>query len=501
MLAIEMKNISKVFNGVTANNAVNLKVQQGTIHALIGENGAGKSTLMKILYGMYKPDQGAIFVRGNSVKFQSSSDAIANGIGMVHQHFMLVPTLTVTENIILGQEPIHWPFRLDLRQADRTINHLSKSFSLNVPLTELAGKLSVGVQQRIEILKILYRNAEVLIFDEPTAVLAPQEVEALFTTLKHLKEQGKTIIIITHKVNEIMEISDNITVMRSGKVMNEFETKRTTGNEVVRSMIGQELNLNLHKSKSSFNNIILTVKNISSDSKDKTALVKNISFSVNSGEVFGIAGVEGNGQSTLVEILTGLRKHNSGSIELNGKNIEQAKHSAPIAHIPEDRHALGLILDFPLSGNIILGRHQDTAFGNSFKLFKKQIDAFSQLMVKKFDIRPTVINQPVREFSGGNQQKIIIARELSKNAGLIIANQPTRGLDIGATAFVHQALLDQRNSGKGVLLISSDLSELLLLSDRIGIMFAGELIATFDSANCTERDLGTYMTGAFKKTA
>jgi simple sugar transport system ATP-binding protein len=501
MPAIEMKNITKVFNGVKANNAVNLKVHQGSIHALVGENGAGKSTLMKILYGMYRPEEGAILVRDTPVKFYSSSDAIRNGIGMVHQHFMLVPTLTVTDNIILGQEPTFPFFKLDLKKANEEILRLSKDFSLTLPLTELTGTLSVGMQQRIEILKILYRNADVLIFDEPTAVLAPQEVEALFSTMRRLKSQGKTIILITHKVSEIMGISDYITVMRSGKISDEFETPSTTGDAVVRSMIGQNANLTLHKTVNNFTETILMVKNLSANNEKKIPLLKDVSFSVKSGEVFGIAGVEGNGQSSLVEVLTGLRNHHLGTIELNGNNINLRRDTSTISHIPEDRHARGLILDFPLSSNIILGRQRDRRFGNIFTVHKNQICEFAKSMVKLFDIRPPAIDQPVRGYSGGNQQKIVIARELSKNADLIIANQPTRGLDIGATAFVHQSLLDQRNKGKGILLISSDLSELLSLSDRIGVMFEGEIIAIFESSKCSELDLGAYMTGAYKKSA
>jgi len=501
MFAVEMRHITKQFGTLKANDSASLRVSPGEIHALVGENGAGKSTLMKILYGMHKPDEGEIFISGKKVSIDSPAHAIQLGIGMVHQHFMLIPPLSVAENIILGKEPTSLLSFIDRRRAEKLINELSDSYHLQIEPGAKIRELSVGLQQRVEILKILYRKAEILILDEPTPVLTPQEIEELFSTLKNMKNQGKTVILITHKLSEVMEISDNVTVMRHGKVISSLETKSTTKTELSKMMVGRESGTPTEKSASTSGQPLLLVENISCSSDRHVRALKCVSFKIQEGEIFGIAGVEGNGQSELVEALTGLRKIDSGKIELCGIPLTDRRALAFVAHIPEDRIKRGLVLDLSLAENLLLGRQREKILSGKFGLSRKTLDKYAGSAITKYDVRPPNPDARVRSLSGGNQQKLIIAREFSKDAKLIVASQPTRGLDIGAIEFVHNALLSERNKGKAVLLVSSDLEELLALSDRIAVVYEGEIAAVFNSSETNERQIGLYMTGASRQTA
>lgn len=495
MFAVEMHDITKSFHGTPANDSVSLKVRPQSVHALVGENGAGKSTLMKILYGMHTLDRGSIAVNGTKVTISSPAVAIRHGIGMVHQHFMLVPTLTVTENVILGMEPTRRFSILDIPKATHIIQDLSKKYHIEIDPDATINDLSVGLQQRIEILKILYRNSQILILDEPTAVLTPQEVEELFRTIRRLKEDGKTIIIITHKLREIMGVSDMVTVLRQGKKVFESSTQATNAEELSFHMVGRAMSAPLERLQHRTTDTALEVNNISSSSAAGVPALHDISFSLNHGEILGMAGVEGNGQTTLVDVLCGRRAIDHGSLRFLQND------SSLLSQIPEDRHKHGLVLSFSARDNFILGRQSEKRFSGNLMLRKKAISSFAQTMVQQYDIRPPEIQRNARSFSGGNQQKIVIARELDKGTSVIIAAQPTRGLDIGAQEYVHRKLIEQRNAGRAILLISSDLPELLALSDRIMVMYAGSIIATMTSEECTEALLGKYMTGASRVSA
>ncbi|MBI4810763.1 MAG: ABC transporter ATP-binding protein [Ignavibacteriales bacterium] len=500
MFAVEMRNITKQFGSLVANDSVNFSVQKGEIHALVGENGAGKSTLMNILYGLYQPDHGEIFIDGTMHQVTSPRKAIKIGIGMVHQHFMLVTTLSVLENIILGSEPLLKFDRLNIRHAEKSITELCNRYSIAIDPKVLIETLSVGFQQRVEILKLLYRNADILILDEPTPVLTPQEVEELFNTLRNLKNQGKTVILITHKLSEVMSISDNITVMRRGKVVERVMTKATSQTEIARKMVGEDIEY-VQKSKSiPLAEQVLVVDNLSASNDRQLIAFQDVSFTISKGEIFGIAAVEGNGQVELTEVLTGLRSRNHGKVTING--IELAKYERThIGHIPEDRLKHGLIKELSLAENLLLGKQRNKIFYKFYCFSKAEITKYADRLIHQYDIRPPIVKQSVLTFSGGNQQKAIVARELSKDAPLIIAVKPTRGLDIKATKFVHDALLSERSKGKGILLVSSDLEELLLLSDRIAVMYEGEIVAILNANETTERELGQYMTGSYGKSA
>jgi len=500
MFAVEMRNITKRFGHLTANDSVNFNVKKGEIHALVGENGAGKTTLMNILYGLYQPDDGEIFINHTLQRINSPRDAIKLGIGMVHQHFMLIPPLTILENIILGDEPLLRLNKIDFKLAEQTITELCENFSIKLNPNLTIESLSVGLQQKVEILKILYRKANILIFDEPTPVLTPQEVEELFSILNNLKKQGKTVILITHKLSEVMSISDNITIMRHGKVIETVETKSTNQYDVAKKMIGEDLHSVKKVEVSDSKSPVLEVFNLSALNDRNQVAFKEVTFKVNKYEILGIAAVEGNGQNELVEVLTGLRKKKEGKIIIDGKEIIDSR-SIKISHIPEDRLKHGLVKEFSLSENLILGKHRDKSFQNFFLFSKKNIATYASKLIQTYDIRPHAQEQSTLTFSGGNQQKAVIARELSKNTPLIIAVKPTRGLDIKATNFVHDALLTERMKGKGILLVSSDLDELLLLSDRICVMYNGKIVATMKTNETNERELGLYMTGTRKMTS
>ena len=510
---VKMSNITKKFGKILANDNVNFHLQKGTINALIGENGAGKSTLMKILYGLHTPDSGTILINGIKQKHHNPAIALKNGIGMVHQHFMLIEKMTIAENLILGKEPSKWGIGLDKKKAIDICQELSDKLGFSIKADVLVEELPIGLRQRLEIMKVLYRGAEILILDEPTAVLTIPEIEEFFNMLRLLKEKGKTIIFISHKLKEIISIADYITIMRSGRIVGEVEAKNTNIDDLASMMLGYELEIEEKKEIRLKDEIILELKNISMLNKDNTQhtqALKNISFKIHSGEILGIAGVQGNGQTELIEVLTGLRHITSGQILLAGEDfthIQPKQFRKYLSHIPEDRHKLGLVLDFDLSENAILGKHYQKRFSISSILFplgwlrKNNIIQFTDNLIKQFEIHSTGEKQIASTLSGGNQQKFIVGREMEAKPLLLIAAQPTRGVDIGSIEFIHHQILKLREEGKGILLISSELSELMRLSDRIAILYEGEIVAIGKTSEFDEKQLGLYMTGAIKQEA
>ncbi len=497
--AIELLNITKRFARTVANDNVTLRVQSGSIHALVGENGAGKTTLMETLYGLYQPDAGKIRIHEKEVSIRTPHDSITLGIGMVHQHFMLVPPLTVLENIVLGAETTSHAL-LDLRKTTAEISELASRFGLSVPLTEKVENIGVGTQQRVEILKAIYRKADILVLDEPTAVLTPQESVQLFRILSELKEEGKTIVLITHKLNEVMAISDHVSVMRKGKIVGEVETARTTPQDLAQMMVGRPVLLRVEKGEKKPGGPMLVVNDVSYVDRRGIGVLKNLSVEIASGEILGIAGVEGNGQSQLAECIAGLLKPTSGSITIDGIQIvgltAHEVFARGLAHVPEDRIKRGLVIDMNIKENMILGMHAQQRFSSRLALNRKAITENARLLITKFDVRPMDPEAIARGLSGGNQQKVIIARELSRNAQVIVASQPTRGVDIGGIEFIHRTLVQARDSGKAVLLVSADLNEILSLSDRIAVMYGGRIVKVFPDNKVEESELGLYMTGS-----
>lgn len=497
---LELKNITKRFASVTANDRVNIAVAAGTIHAIVGENGAGKSTAMRIAYGFYTADSGQILVEGRPRDISSPRDAIDLGIGMVHQHFTLVDTMTVTENIILGAEEGS-PLSLNLDEAGKKIRALSDSFGLAVDPDATIETLSVGQQQRVELLKALYRDARILILDEPTAVLTPQEIDGLFRILRTMREQGKTVVIITHKLSEVLAISDEVTVMRDGRVVGSVRTSETTAAELARLMVGRDVLLRVDKPVAESGATVLTVRKLSSVAKGSRIALANISFEVRSGEIVGIAGVEGNGQTELIEALAGLAHPGSvsGSISLSGAEVSglsvRRRREAGIGHIPEDRHRRGLLLDFDLSENAILGIHYRKPAADGVLLNFVAIRDWTTKLIEAFDVRPPNPDLHARSLSGGNQQKLIIGREFGVRPKLLLVAQPTRGVDIGAIEFIHRKLVELRDSGCAVLLVSSELEEVTALSDRLLIMHAGAIAGEVDPQTATLEQIGLLMTG------
>ncbi|MCI9390918.1 MAG: ABC transporter ATP-binding protein [Oscillospiraceae bacterium] len=500
-----MLNITKVFPGIVANDNITLQLRRGEIHALLGENGAGKSTLMSVLFGLYQPEKGEIHMDGKRVDIRNPNDANALHIGMVHQHFKLVECFTVLDNIILGVEPNKLGF-LQKKEARKKVVELSERYGLMVDPDALVEDITVGMQQRTEILKMLYRENEILIFDEPTAVLTPQEIHELMQIMKNLAAEGKSILFITHKLNEIMEVSDRCSVLRKGKYIGTVDIKDTTKEELSRMMVGRDVKFAVDKSPAQPGEAVLKVRGLTVPSKSHhNNAVKDVSFEVRRGEIVCIAGIDGNGQTEFVYALSGLEKASGGSIELCGKDVSRAtirqRSQAGMSHIPEDRHKHGLVLDFSLEDNLVLQRYMDAPYQKGGFIQREPIRAYAEELIEKFDIRsgqgPVT---RVRSMSGGNQQKAIIAREVDLNADLLVAVQPTRGLDVGAIEYIHSQIVAQRDLGKAVLLVSLELDEVMNLSDRILVMYEGEIVGELDPKTTTVEELGLYMAGAKRNT-
>ena len=501
--AIRLTGIEKRFGAVVANRGAELQVAQGEIHALVGENGAGKSTLMRVLSGLYAPNAGRMEVNGRDVTGWSTAEAIANGVGMVHQHFMLVPTLTVAENVVLGCE-ITKGLVLDRQAAERAVNELSVRTGLAVPANRLVADLSVGESQRVEILKTLYRGAKILILDEPTAVLSPFEVRELWAVLRSLRDAGGTVVLITHKLDEVIDVSDSITVMRQGATVTRMASAGATPQAIARAMVGRDVALALDAdyagstiSGTSPSAAMLDVKNLTVIGNRRVAVVNGVSFSIAPGEILGIAGVEGNGQTELIEALAGLRDA-TGTITLGGRDLlplsVRARGNAGLSHIPEDRHERGLVLDYSIADNLILG--QQHRFTSGMTLDAPRIASNARELIERYDIRPSDPALPARALSGGNQQKIVVAREMARDFKVLLAAQPTRGVDVGAIEFIHARLREAREQGKAILLVSADLAEVLALADRIAVMYGGRFATVMPRSEATPDALAPFMTGA-----
>ncbi len=503
--AIEMLNITKKFPGIIANDNITLQLKKGEIHALLGENGAGKSTLMSVLFGLYQPEEGIIKKDGKEVKIKDPNDANELGIGMVHQHFKLVECFSILENIILGVEPTKNGF-LEKSKARKKVMELSEKYGLHVDPDAIIEDITVGMQQRTEILKMLYRDNEILIFDEPTAVLTPQEIAELMQIMKNLAAEGKSILFISHKLAEIMEVADRCTVIRKGKYIGTVETAKTTIPELSAMMVGRDVNFHVEKKESKLGDVLLNVEGVTVASKlHKNNAVKDVSFQVRAGEIVCIAGIDGNGQTELVYGLSGLEQLVSGKVELCGKDITKAsireRNTSGLSHIPEDRHKHGLVLDYTLEDNLVLQRYFEPEFTNKLGFLKrKNIRKNAERLIEQYDVRsgqgPITIS---RSMSGGNQQKAIIAREIDKKPEVLIAVQPTRGLDVGAIEYIHKQLVAQRDAGKAVLLVSLELDEVMDVPDRILVMYEGEIVGEFDPKTTSQEELGLYMAGAKRK--
>lgn len=496
---LQLKGITKRFPGVLANDHIDLTLEQGEIHALLGENGAGKTTLMNILYGLYEQDEGEIIVKGKPITVQSPTDAIKEGIGMVHQHFMLVPVFTVTENVMLGEENTRIAGVLDRKSATEKVRQISERYNLQVDPDAYVEDLPVGVQQRVEIIKLLYRQADILILDEPSAVLTPQEVEELFKIMRSLVDQGKSIIFITHKLKEVLEIADKITVIRRGKVIGTTTPAEADQNVLAQMMVGREVQLEVEKKPADAGEMVLEVKDLVVLGQRKQIAVDEVSFEVRAGEVLGIAGVQGNGQTELVEALTGLRHVESGKVFISGKDITNQPPrfitEQSVAHVPEDRQRDGLVLAFPVADNLILNTYYLPPFSKGAVLQENVIRQNAVRLVQEFDIRTPSVLIPVSSLSGGNQQKVIVAREFSRPIKLLIASQPTRGLDVGSIEYIHSRLIQKRDEGCAILLVSTELDEIMGLSDRIAVMYRGRIVETLDAAEATRESLGLLMAG------
>lgn len=498
---IEMNHITKIFGNFKALDDVTLCIKKGEIHALLGENGAGKSTLMSVLFGLYQAESGEIKISGKPVKINNPNDANNRSIGMVHQHFKLVHNFTVLESIVLGRETVKGGF-LKMEEARKKVVELSNRYKLKIDPDAYISDITVGMQQRVEILKMLYCNNDILIFDEPTAVLTPQEIDELMKIMKNLVDEGKSIIFISHKLNEIKSVADRCTVLRKGKYIGTIEVESATKEEMSEMMVGRKVNFQLDKIPLKTGEVALEVKNLTVVSKTSHKnIVNNVSFQVKKGEIVCIAGIDGNGQSELVYGITGLMPIQSGQVTLNGKNITRdsirKKSIAGLSHIPEDRHKHGLVLDYNLQENIVLQTYFEPRFQNKGFIRFNAIREYARKLIGQYDIRSGQEEESiVRDMSGGNQQKVIIARELDRNPDIVIAVQPTRGLDIGATEYIHRQLLSQRDKGKAVLLVSLELDEVMNVSDRILVIYEGEIVADLDPGSVTVQELGLYMSGS-----
>jgi len=497
--AVRMRGITKRYPRVLANDGVDLDVADGEIHAIVGENGAGKSTIMKVLYGLTPPDAGSITLWDRELKGHRPADAIREGVGMVHQHFMLVDTLTVAENVVLGTEPVKGRFLIDVAAARKRVSDLSSEYGLHLDPDELIENLSVGLEQRVEIVKVLYRGAKILILDEPTGVLTPQEVRELFVILRSLRDAGRTIIFITHKLEEVLELADRITVMRDGRVAGVVPAEGTTKEELARMMVGRDVLLRVSKEEATPGDPVLEVKGLSAAGRKGTKVLDDVDVTVRSGEVLGIAGVQGNGQTELVEVVTGLRKAASGTVSVSGVDTTNRSprqvRDLGVAHIPEDRQARGLVLGFSIAENLVLGKHHRPPFSRRGLIDLDEVRSHADRLIDEHDLRPADPEVDARNLSGGNQQKVIVAREFDGGPALLVASQPTRGVDIGAIEFVHTSLLRMRDAGAAVLLISAELSEIMTLSDRIAVMYDGRIVAEFEGGDVGEEELGVAMTG------
>lgn len=496
---IEMLGIRKQFGDFVANDNITLQLKKGEIHALLGENGAGKSTLMNVLFGLYQPEAGTIRVRGKEVKITDPNVANKLGIGMVHQHFMLVENFTVTENIILGSEPTKMG-SINIKDAAKKVQELSEKYSLNVDPYAKIEDISVGMQQRVEILKTLYRGADMIIFDEPTASLTPQEITELMQIMKRLIEEGKSIILITHKLKEIMEVSDRVTVIRKGQGIGTVTTAETNPTELAELMVGRQVVFKTEKIAPNPKEVVLQVDSLTVADNRGIDKVKNLNLTVRAGEIVGIAGIDGNGQSELIEAITGLRKVKNGNIKLNGKDITGLKPrkitESGVGHIPQDRHKHGLVLDFPIGHNISLQTYYKQPISKNGVIDYKKVNEFARTIIEQYDVRSGEGEMSMaRSLSGGNQQKAIIGREVERNPDLLIAALPTRGLDVGAIEFIHRRLIEQRDKGKAVLLISFELDEVMNVSDQIAVIYDGYIIDTVSPEETNEQELGLLMAG------
>lgn len=499
---LEVRNITKRFPGVLANDHISFTLEPGEIHAFLGENGAGKSTLMNILYGLYAPDEGEILINGKQVHIHGPTDAIRLGLGMVHQHFMLVPTLTVAENITLGTE-ITKGLLLDEKTANERIRTLSHQYGLDVPPDALVQDLAVGVQQRAEIIKALYRGANMLILDEPTAVLTPQEADDLFEVIETLRQQGKSIIFISHKLREVKALSDRITVLRRGRVVGDADPKTATPAQLAAMMVGREVVLTVDKQPAKPGDEVLMVKNLTVLDDRGSVAVDQVELHVCSGEVLGVAGVQGNGQTELVEAITGLRRIVSGQVRVGTKDVSGAMPrkvlDAGVAHVPEDRQRHGLVLSYPIADNLVLSTYAQEPYSHGIVIDADAIEKNAENLVKEFDVRTSSAQAAASTLSGGNQQKVIVAREFSRPISLLIASQPTRGVDVGSIEFIHREIIRQRDAGVAVLLVSAELDEILALADRIAVMFKGKIIAIVPREEATREGLGLIMAGVVGK--
>jgi simple sugar transport system ATP-binding protein len=499
-MKLELRGITKRFPGVVANDNVNLELNTGEVLSLIGENGAGKSTLMSVLYGMYKPDEGEIVIDGTPLVFASPADAIAAGIGMVHQHFMLVPVFTVAENVVLGVEPTGALGKLNIDEARRMVREISDKYNLDLDPDAVIEDLPVGVQQRVEIVKVLLRDAKVVVFDEPTAVLTPSEIIEFFEIVKTLVSAGRGVVFITHKLKEALNIADRIAVLRRGKVVGEADPKTATESQIAEMMVGRPVQLTVDKSSAKAGDVVLKVTDLTVLDADGRTHVENVSFEVHAGEIVGIAGVQGNGQTELVEALTGLRKATSGVIALDGKDLTHSdpreRHQMGMAHIPEDRQRQGLVGGLSVAENLVLTRYHDEQFSHGVIVDWEAADAIAETLITEYDIRTPNKETGAGTLSGGNQQKVIVARELSRDLRLTIAAQPTRGVDVGSIEYIHSRIVKERDAGTAVLIVSTELEEVMALSDRLLVMYRGKVVAELDPKKVTPMEVGLYMAGS-----
>ncbi|MGZ3587194.1 MAG: ABC transporter ATP-binding protein [Candidatus Limnocylindrales bacterium] len=502
--ALEMRGITKRYPGVVANDHIDLQIRPGEIHALLGENGAGKTTLMNVLYGLARPDEGEILLNGEAVTIAGPSDAIARGISMVHQHFMLVPVLSVAENIVLGQETMANPLFLDRQEADRQIVELGRRFGFEIDPDEKVGRLSVGWQQRVEILKALYRNARILVLDEPTAVLTPQETNEIFAVLRRLRDEGHSIIFISHKLYEVLEIADRITVIRRGRVVGERLPTQTDEDDLAEMMVGREVQLVVDRGESNPAGPTLTVEHLLIKNDRGQEVVHEVGFEVRAGEIFGIAGVAGNGQDELVEAITGLRRPSGGRILLDGQDVTvdapRELHQLGVSFVPADRHRFGLVLSFPLTDNLILTDYYAPPYSRGFVRNDAAIRSRAEQAIEQFDVRTPSVDVTAGTLSGGNQQKVIVAREFDRELRLLVLDQPTRGLDVGSVEFIHKQTIRKRDAGTAVLLVSAELDEILELSDRIAVMYRGRIVAVLDGRTANREDVGLLMATGGRET-